>query len=269
MFADVTSANIVGYQQLDTETSGKAVMTVPTFLGVGNAEGCTLADLRVTGYPDAEWDEDMEETVPGTGCTGMQFGLQLLNANGTTKIGYFWIDDGNPAHPAGWYADGQCAPIAGGAASVKFTAGDGAWIFGSNLKLVPAGEVITKDVICKTLASGMAVAIGNATPVDLTLDELSVTGYPDAEWDEDMEETVPGTGCTGMQFGAQFLYPNGTTKVGYFWIDDGNPAHPAGWYADGQCAPIPDGPSSVDVPAGQGLWVFGSTFKLVVPGVEL
>ena len=252
------SANVVGYQNLETTASGSK-MIAPTFLTVASSQS-TLADLSVTGYDTPVYDPDMEETEGG--CMGGQFVVQILNGNGTTKASYYWIDDDN-GHK-GWYADRTGAAIEGGAASVKINPGEALWTIGKGYNLVSAGQVSDADIVCNTTVSG-SVAVGNGTPASLTLNDLVVTGYDTPVYDPDMEETEGG--CMGGQFVVQFLNTNGTTKDSYYWIDDDN-GH-KGWYADRTGAAIKDGAGSVAIPAGQGLWVVGKGLTLRIPAPAL
>ena len=119
------SANIVGYTDNTMNSGTGFTMAAPTFLTVGEATQCTLADLKVTGYPAPVWDEDDEEYKGG--CKG-EFVLRLLTATGTNEGIYYWVDDGE--HAAGWYSNQIGAAIPGGASSVTITAGRGLWISG-------------------------------------------------------------------------------------------------------------------------------------------
>lgn len=113
-------------------------MMAPTFLTVGSATGCTLADLTVTGYDAPTWNDEDEEYEGG--CAGGDFVLNFLNANGSYAARYYWIDDGDNA--PGWYASAMGAAISGGAASVSLPAGKGVWVLGNGLTLnIPAPEL--------------------------------------------------------------------------------------------------------------------------------
>ena len=96
-------------------------MIAPTFLKVGDAKQYSLAELKVTGYTPVE-----EEG----GCYGGDIIVHQLNASGRYENAmYYWIDDGDIA--AGWYADLDGTPIAGGPESVSIPAGKGRWILRS------------------------------------------------------------------------------------------------------------------------------------------
>ena len=258
VFAGVfAKTSIVGYQNQDTTLSGAKMMS-PTFIAVTAEKSCTLADLTVTGYDAPVYDPEMGDTEGG--CLG-DFVVQFLNGNGTTKASYRWIDDGNEL--LGWYADRTGKPIEGGASSVEINAGDSLWTIGKGMTLVSAGAVLTSDIRYKTPLTG-AVALGNATPVDITLNKLVVSGYDTPVYDPEMGDTEGG--CLG-DFVVQFLNPNGTTKATYRWIDDGN--ENLGWYADRTGTPIEGGASSISIPTGQGMWIIGKGYELTIPAPEL
>ena len=232
-------------------------MMTPTFLAVSASQSCTLADLTVTGYETPVYDPEMEETTGG--CLG-DFVVQFLNSNGTTKEKYYWVDDDN-GHK-GWYASASGAAIEGGASSIVINAGDSLWTIGRGMTLVSAGAVLTSDISYKTTTSG-AVALGNATPVNLTLGKLRVTGYETPVYDPEMEETTGG--CLG-DFVVQFLNPNGTVKEKYYWVDDDNGHN--GWYASASGAAIEGGATSVSIAAGDGMWIIGRGMSIVIPAPE-
>ena len=250
-FAAIESSNIVGYQGLQANAT-RQTMIAPTFLGVGNAEGCTLADLKVTGYEAPELVDDEWEG----GCGGGDFILQFLNPNGTIAARYYWVDDGDVG--PGWFATGGGVAIAGGAESVEINAGMALWVKGSGMKLQAAGAVNKADVEYVTNSSRQT-AVGNATPVTLTLGDLAVAGYEEPELVDDEWEG----GCGGGDFILQFLNPNGTVAARYYWVDDGDVG--PGWFATGGGVAIDGGAESVEIPAGKGLWVKGSGMTLVIP----
>jgi len=257
--ADITSANIVGYAQQTANATRNTMMT-PNFLNVNSAAGCKLSDLTVTGYDAPTWVEE-DEYYEG-GCGAGDFVLQFLNANGSVASRYYWIDDGETA--AGWYASNTAAPITGGATSVSIPAGTAAWVIGTGKTLQTAGQVGVED-IAFTMNATRNTAAGNATPVDLTLAKLTVSGYDAPEWIEE-DEYFEG-GCGAGDFVLQFLNANGSVAARYYWIDDGETA--PGWYASNTAAAIDGGASSVNIPAGKGAWIIGTGKTLNIPAPEL
>ena len=84
--ADVTSANVVGYQQIETDGTGN-VMIAPTFLKVSESNAVTLADLKVTGYTPPAWQKVGKVWKNVGGCTG-QFVMQTLTTSGLMENAY-------------------------------------------------------------------------------------------------------------------------------------------------------------------------------------
>ena len=165
---------IVGYANIDTETGTSAGMRTAAFANIGlTGAKYTLADLSVTGYDAPEWDDDDEGYIKG--CPG-SFQVQTLDGSGFTVDTYYWVDNGEVT--PGWYAsqNGKTA-IPGGASSVELNPGESLWTFGKGMKLVTAGQVSESDIAFPTKTGTQAVGIGNGTPVQLTLNQLWVTGY--------------------------------------------------------------------------------------------
>ena len=232
----------------------------PTFLSVSSTTGCKLSDLTVTGYDAPIWNDDDEEYEGG--CAGGEFILRFLNNDGSVAGAYYWIDDGET--PAGWYASGAAKAIDGGASAVAIPAGVAAWVNGKGMTLQSAGKVATEDVAF-TMNATRNTASGNCMPINLTLAKLTVTGYDAPIWNDDDEEYEGG--CAGGEFILRFLNNDGSVAGAYYWIDDGET--PAGWYASGAAKAIDGGASSVDIPAGKGMWVNGKGMTLNIPAPEL
>ena len=253
----VESANVVGYQELGTDATGKK-MVVPTFLNVGESNKVSLADLKVTGYTAPSKNAKGKWV---NGCRANQFILSKLTTAGTEEVSYHWLETGEIG--PGWFASSSGDAIDGGASSVKFDAGMGFWTFGSDYKLVPAGAVNTFDVEFTTDAMGK-VAVGNSMPTNIKLSDLVVTGY-----------TAPSknakgkwvNGCRANQFILSKLTTAGTEEVSYHWLETGEIG--PGWFASSSGDAIEGGANNVTIPAGQGLWTFGSGYKLVIPAPEL
>ena len=249
----------MGYLGNTANASGNT-MIAPTFLSVGSETGCTLADLTVTGYDAPVWIEDDEEYDGG--CSGGDFILNFLTSSGTLEARYYWIDDGDSA--PGWYATMGGGAIPGGASSVAIPVGQAVWVLGRGMTLQTAGQVNSVDVAKKTNSSGNT-AVGNSTPVDLTLGKLWVTGYDAPELIDEDEGEWDG-GCSGGDFILNFLTSSGTLQARYYWIDDGDSA--PGWYATMGGGAIAGGATSVEFKAGQGVWVLGRGMKLNIPAPE-
>ena len=238
-------------------------MSTPTFIPVG-APSVKLSDIQVTGYEAPYWDDDDEWWYGGVEAGG--FVLRLLTGTGTAEASYYWIDNPNKSIAAGWYADAAGTAIDGGATSVVIEQGRGLWITGKGLKLQCSGQVPEDDMAYVTKSAGLS-AVGNCTPVDLTLNKLFVNGYTAPYWDDDDEWWYGGVEAGG--FVVRLLTGTGTAEATYYWIDDANKSIAAGWYADTNGTAIDGGASSVSIPAGKGLWVTGKGLSLNIPAPEL
>ena len=234
-----------------------ATMAAGSFATVTANDGSlTLADFTVSGYDAPEWNEEDEEWTGG--CDGT-FVVQFLSSSGTVESKYAWFDNGEIAK--GWYNSNGSA-ISGGAESVKIPAGQAVWITGRGMKLTSAGAVNEEDIAFVTRSSG-ASAVGNATPIDLTLGRLTVSGYSAPEWNEEDEEYTGG--CDGT-FVIQFLTTSGTVAAKYAWYDNGEVT--PGWYNSNGSA-ISGGATTVAISAGKGMWITGRGMTLNIPAPEL
>ena len=151
-----------------------------------------------------------------------------------------------------------------GASSGAVSSGHAVWVLGRGMTPQTAGQVNTSDVAKKTNSAGNT-PVGNCMPIDHTLAKLTVTGYDPAEWNEDDEEFEGG--CAGGDFILNFLTSSGTLDARYYWIDDGETG--PGWYATALGGAIAGGATSVNFPAGQGVWVLGRGMYLNIPAPEL
>ena len=142
------SANIVGYQDLDTNVGGAKMKAAP-FLGVG-AAGAYVSSLTPKGY------EANQDIIDGEGTTG-EFNIQLLTSSGGLA-GMFryvrsydvdneeWNDDGH------WEVGGTVV-VPGSANDPVFKAGSGLWTAapdwaeddGAVYSFTDAGEVSTNE----------------------------------------------------------------------------------------------------------------------------
>ena len=263
----------MGYQELESSESGLRMLT-PTFLNVGESNKVTLADIKVTGYNAPWWDTSGKRPTNKDGCTGSKFSVQTLTTQGTTENTYYWLDYMTGAETKvgpGWFSSPAGSPIEGGEGSVELAAGKSLWIQGSGLSLQPTGAVNPFDIEAKTSDSGL-VALGNCTPVDLKLSDLTVTGYKAPWWDTSGKRPTNKDGCTGSKFSIQTLTTQGTTENTYYWLDYMTGAETKvgpGWFASPAGSPIEGGADKIAIPAGKGLWIQGSGLSLIIPAPEL
>ena len=212
-------------------------MKAASFETVGAADGsASLADLSITGYDP--YDEETDE-----GGTSGQFMIQFLNASGKMTATYQWFDDDVTT---GWKSGGVVVD----ASTVKLPAAGAVWTKGAGLSITSSGAVSDADIVKNFAASGFD-AVGNTTPVDLKLSDITVSGYD--PYDEDTDE-----GGTSGQFMIQFLNAQGKMTATYQWFDDDVTT---GWKSGG----VVVDPTTVTIPAGTGVWVKGAGLTLTIP----
>jgi hypothetical protein len=212
-------------------------MKAASFESIGAADGsATLADIKITGYDP--YDEEEDE-----GGTSGQFSIQFLNASGKMTANYQWFDDDVTT---GWKSAGAVVD----ASTVKLSAAGAVWTKGAGLSMTSSGAVSDADIVKNFAATGFE-AVGNTTPVDLTLADLAVTGYE--PYDEIEDE-----GGTSGQFSIQFLNAQGKMTANYQWFDDDVTT---GWKSGGAVVDA----TTVTIPAGTGVWVKGAGLTLTIP----
>ena len=212
-------------------------MKAASFATVGATDGsATLADIKITGYDP--YDEEEDE-----GGTSGDFYIQFLNASGKMTAMYEWFDDDVKT---GWVSGGSLVD----ASTVKLPAAGAIWTKGAGLSMTSSGAVPDADIV-KNFASSGFEAVGNTTPVDITLADLAVTGYD--PYDEEEDE-----GGTSGDFYIQFLNASGKMTAMYEWFDDDVKT---GWVSGGVVVDA----TKVTIPAGTGVWVKGAGLTLTIP----
>ena len=100
----------------------------------------------------------------------------------------------------------------------------------------------------------------------VSLSDLKVTGYTAPTWDSKSKKYIGG--CVGGKFLMNKVDESGLAIPGckYYWIDNGTVG--PGWFADTIGTAIEEGADSVKIPAGLGLWTFGSGYRVTFPAAE-
>ena len=223
--ADVTSANIVGYQQVNVQNQGNT-MIAPTFANVGITGKFNLNDISMTGYDPSEYDGEEWDG----GAKRNQLILQTLTKGGVVDQQYFWLDYINGDNPdptseendvfKGWYkyVGGKYVQMTNEERlAAEFDQGQAFWILSGLkkvVKLVPVGAVGKADVAFAIETQGNT-AVGNSRPVAITLGELTASGYDPSEYDG---EEWDG-GAKRNQLILQTLTKGGVVDKQYFWLD--------------------------------------------------
>ena len=147
MFAEITSANVVGYKA-EALQEGFTMMT-PSFINVA----------------DAEAGMDLTSLIPGGDYGSGEIIIQTLTSIGLPDKTYTFTKDrkGNWF----WKDVDEGTTIAEG--DVSFGSGEGLWVEGlDGLSLTSSGAVGTEDVVIQLREGFTACGNMTAVPVDLT-----------------------------------------------------------------------------------------------------
>ena len=241
MFADVTSANIVGYTTKDAPQNSFVILGAQFESIPGGADANDL----VKGVPGVNYDDDgvFKLTAPQ---------IQIPSGIGY-KVRYFlndgWYDNGTPDgdYKAGWCnGDGEIAEC-------ELTPGIAIWIKSVQADAVAnvSGAVPDDDNVSVECPEVFALR-SNAFPIgwDINSEHVAFVGIAGVNYDDDgnFKQTAP-----------QVQIPSGIGyKIRYYlndgWYDNGTPDgdYKAGWCnADGEIVEEP-------LPVGGGFWTKGS-----------
>lgn len=150
-FAEITSANVVGYQTVDVPAGSS--MRTATFKAISG--DFKISDIGVEGAAGA----------------GMEYG-SMINADGTWGKTYYYLTEDEAFVPTGWYTDmfgGE--PVAD---EDVLTIGQ-AFIFtsDSDITFTYKGEVVPAPVV--NVPAGSSI-VGNPSPIDIKMSEIEVEG---------------------------------------------------------------------------------------------
>ena len=245
-FADVTSANIVGYAQTTPMNASGYSFIIPTFKDVG--AGTATYDLQniklINGYGDG-------------GTEAIYVYDSTANLTGDY---YYWgtVEDsaGDMDYAVdGWYNGSYGSELV---ENVTLPIGTGLYLnismFSTGVKVQFAGEVY-QDVVVQPLAPGYNM-IGNSTPIAINLQDIKLDG---------------GYGDGGTE--AIYVYDSTANLTGdyYYWgtIEDsaGDMDYAVdGWYNGSYGTDLVEG---VVLQPGQGLYLnismFSTNAKIVLP----
>lgn len=174
--------------------------------------------------------------------------VQTLDSLGRAGESYFWYDIAEE-DLYGWL-DGKDDPVESG--TVVFKPGEAFWVKSPNAdySIQSAGQVPVSS-ISVALRSGFKM-IANPTPIEIDINDISVTGYDEVAEGECFIQTLDSLGRAGES---------------YFWYDI-EEEDLYGWL-DGKDDPIEEG--IIMLEPGAGVWVKAPTanYSLVFPGVTL
>ena len=243
----IESANVVGYQAKEL-AYGLNDFVVQTFLPMGKTVATTkLGDISVT----EEWDP-------------LGDFIATLQVSGDVDTGYTYLikayAEALGGDVAGWYkseeVDAGDVSVSGVQDDVVLPYTQGFLAFNnSGAKLQFAGEVVAGDTELAT-ALGLNAFSGNASPVDITLADLTVSD----DWDPLGDYIAT-------------LQPSGDVDKGYTYLikayAEALGGDVAGWYlseeVDGGDVSVSGVQNDVVISAGQALLIFqnsGATITL-------
>ena len=252
-FSDVTSANIVGYADNNLVDGSKAVAVpfVQVGLKVDAKEGIHLSDLIPLGQDVFTEDDNMT--------------VQILNEMGGAKddivYTYHKGDTGRYyKNNDGWY-DALTFIEPGSDEDIFIPYGTGLWVSGSaSFKFTNSGEV-KLDTYQTDLVDGSCL-VSNPFPTPIKLSALIPLGQEVFTEDDNMTVQLLNE-MGGAKDDIVYTYHKGDTGR-YYKNNDG-------WY-DALTFIEPDSDEDITIPAGEALWVSGSSsfqLKIVTPFEEL
>lgn len=202
-FADVTSANVVGYNTAKTVSGFQGAGTC--FMAIGKTG--TMADLQVTGYGDSYEDQNIQAVK-----------LDTYGRDTGTKM--YWVDAdyGSDGVWYGWYNDGWDVDLN----STPLASGEGVWFMSPNtdIKIQSSGEV-NNEVIPVTLVAGYQLC-PNATPTTVKMNKAYMNGYGEGYEDQNIQAVKLDT--FGRDSGDKMYWVDadyGSDGVWYGWYNDG------------------------------------------------
>ena len=203
-FADVESANVVGYT---TKAAGANLnWYAPQFFTVG---------ANTTDINDIKLDDG------GTGTVGWGDSMQIVGPLGNASEMYFyWDSSSDPTGAATGYYWGDDA---GNAVAVSFDAGDGIAIDNANelaFALNNAGDVPTEDV--SFAASANLNWTGNPFPEAINLNAVTLDdgGVGTVGWGDSLQIVGPLGNASEMYFYWDSSSDPTGAATGYYWGDD-------------------------------------------------
>lgn len=224
----IESANVVGYQNQDV--ASKNTLVLNTFTSVSGA-GMTLGDITANSFNDEDGDYDVWDW---TGFTPFNDFIQTMNTIGKFTGKYTYAPAGYTAeNAAGWYdySDTSCTTLKN-STSVPFThgfvlfAGDGAGGIAPGLTF--SGQVKADATVIPVALSSMLT--GNASPVNITLGQITANSFNDEDGDYDVWDW---TGFTPFNDFIQVMNDSGKFIGKYTYAPAGYAGgNEAGWYED-------------------------------------
>ena len=223
----IESANVVGY--LNKDVASKNTIVLNTFLGMQGAQAMKLGDITANSFNDEDGDYDVWDW---TGFIPFSDFVQTMNTSGRFTGKYTFAPAGYAGNAAaGWFdfSDTTCAtpmnnvsvPFANG---FVLAVGDGAGGLAPNLTF--AGQVKSDATVVPVANSSMLT--GNATPVQITLGQITANSFNDEDGDYDVWDW---TGFTPFSDFIQVMNDSGRFVGKYTYAPAGYAGNAeAGWF---------------------------------------
>ena len=247
MFADVTSANVVGYAN-SSLTDGTNV-TTPMFYKVGG------------GAVDVQ-DIIPSDNAPDGGNVSSQLSFQILDKDALIvgNLTYYWHNrDVQLPFPLpsytlkGWYTKATPTSATDGKAVLTINPGEAVYLKCpiEGVTLGYSGEVKTSEL--NISVNNGRTLVGNPFPVNYSIQNITPIG-----------ENVPDGGQTTMQIQFQRLAKDSTVRdnVTYYWHNrDVQLPFPLpsyslnGWYTKATPTSATDGKATLELLPGEGVYV--------------
>ena len=176
----------------------------------------------------------LQSIIPTGDDTSDNVSLQTLDAYGYTATSYQWINWAGENYDEEAWVDDEYTVVT----EVEFSPGTALWISGnsSSQGVQTAGKVGTSDVSIQLRNGG--TAIGNPFPVSVNLQDIIASG-------DEVSDNVS----------LQTLDAYGYTATSYQWINWAGENYDEEAWVDDEYTIV----TNVEFPAGQGLWVSGSS----------
>ena len=234
--ADVTSANIVGYNKYASRTGYKLI--AGSFISVADAKDqFSLADLKADGYtkPFFNTEEEDDQHWDG-GLSQGSFQINILNEEGAPIECYEYVDfveggdpqrdgDNDDLGTGWWRVDVETLASEKmdeeDVKATKFDIGQAFYVMnvsGDELALSSAGQVTANAI--EFPAQAGYTCIGNGTAADLTLFDLMAKGYtlPFFNTEEEDDQHWDG-GLSQGSFQINILNEEGAPIACYEYVD--------------------------------------------------
>ncbi len=223
----IESSNIVGYQNKDSAL--KSTIMLNTFMNVGTGTTMTLGDITANSFND---EDGVYDVWDWTGFTPFADFIQTMSTAGKFTGKYTFAPAGYAGNSVGgWfdYSDTGCSTLKNDV-SIPFThgfllnAGDGTG--GLAPAITFAGQVKADATVIPVASSSMLT--GNATPVQITLGQITANSFNDEDGEYDVWDW---TGFTPFADFIQVMNDQGKFIGKYTYAPEGYAGgNTAGWY---------------------------------------